>query len=120
MIDATPSITEIQKDPKRSFNYKAVQVLVAVMSDIRTVYVPAEIANDVPNFLENVFKYGQNIFQEAEDMPSVSVGDIIKIEGSGSWPSTYWRVDAVGFSAVEKRDWYKAKSTPPVFPRMVD
>jgi hypothetical protein len=29
-------------------------------------------------------------------------------------------VDDIGFKAVDKKDWHKAKSTPPVFPRLSD
>jgi hypothetical protein len=114
----TPSTQEIAKDPEKYSKYKIVDVLLADYSDIRKVYVPLDVAEDVPNFLENVFKYGQNDFQDDEDFTSLSVGDIIKIKGDVNWESTYWMIDNIGFKAVAKEDWDKIEQAPPRHPNL--
>ncbi len=52
-----------------------------------------EALNEV---LENVFKYGQNDFQEQDDKPSVSVGDVIQLK------DRYFMVRGVGFKEISK------------------
>ena len=47
--------------------------------------------------LDNVFKYGQNDFQE-QDKPSVSVGDIIQLK------DRYFMVMGVGFKEISKKE----------------
>lgn len=42
--------------------------------------------------LESVFYYGQNDFQSQDDIPSVSVGDVILLNGQE------YRVESLGFS----------------------
>ena len=49
--------------------------------EIREVDIPlAIIPDDTEDILETVYKYGQNEIQ-AKDCPSVSMGDIILLEG---------------------------------------
>ena len=67
------SIKEIEAAKHHTNDYMKVEVHLAKSGYCRSVYVPREIANDVPNFLSNVFKFGQNDFQPSEEDCSVSV-----------------------------------------------
>lgn len=70
---------------------------------IRKVTIPdAEIGTDdqfnltTEDVLDLVFKWGQNDFQPQHNLPSVSVGDVIRIpDGCGGWDA--YRVEPVGF-----------------------
>jgi len=73
---------------------------------IRTVVIPAAEgvgqATESPFWrdltrdqkLDHIFYYGQNDFQPVANHRSVSVGDIIRLEGKR------YRVDAVGFTEI--------------------
>ncbi len=61
---------------------------------VRIVEVPDDEIENLPDsgILEKIFHYGQNDFQPQEILPSVSVGDIIKLR-----QHEYWMVLATGF-----------------------
>lgn len=58
--------------------------------------------------LDHIFYYGQNDFQPATNRRSVSVGDIIRLEGRR------YRVDAVGFNEIPEPA--SAITSPPFSP----
>ena len=70
--------------------------------NIRIVEVPDNEIQDKPDnvILEKVFHYGQNDFQsQSRCLPSVSVGDIIKIR-----ELEYWIVLSTGFKQMTPQE----------------
>jgi hypothetical protein len=63
---------------------------------IRTVSLPEPITPQTPRhqLLEEVFYWGQNDFQPDPDLPSVSVGDVVELDGHG------YRCGALGWKEV--------------------
>jgi hypothetical protein len=69
---------------------------------IRTVRIPEDHlpkqGAGIEEVLEAVFMYGQNDFQP-QPMPSVSVGDVVRIpDGYGGWDA--YRVEGAGWSKL--------------------
>jgi hypothetical protein len=76
---------------------------------IRNVEIPDKEyefakAESVMNVLELVFKYGQNDFQpqNMQNMPSVSVGDVV-----GCYDGQYWMVMGTGWKGLSKEEFDK-------------
>lgn len=59
-----------------------------------------ELSSKVMEALEEVFKMGQNEFQQ-RPCPSVSMGDVIEFEVGGH---KYWQVKASGFRALSQEE----------------
>ena len=80
---------------------------------IREVDIPdLELTNDAilstkeSLTLEGVFHYGQNDFQPVPNRCSVSVGDVIELNGE------YFAILAVGFRKITSKDFDKLPDTP--------
>jgi hypothetical protein len=62
---------------------------------IRIVRVPLDELDGIPaHDLERIFYWGQNDFQNVAGRCSVSVGDVVRINGDR------WRVDLTGWTKV--------------------
>ena len=78
-------------------------------NEIRTVFVPEDEysrAQSTDEILNLVFQYGQNDVQPQKH-PSVSVGDVIELEG------TYWLVKGVGFKKMTPQELEEYLKIPP-------
>lgn len=74
-----------------------VLMLVFMDGETRTVHVNDELINDgtsVDELLGLVYHWGQNDFQPVKDRCSVSVGDVIVLDGNN------WLVMPMGFSQM--------------------
>ena len=62
----------------------------------RIVTIPKEFVSDnEPALLDHTFYYGQNDFQPSDTKRSVSVGDIINLNGKK------FQIDMLGFSEIK-------------------
>lgn len=75
--------------------------------DVREVEIPDDEVEDAVSshevyatdaILNLVYHYGQNDFQPIYNKPSVSVGDVIELDGK------YWMVAPIGFKSITQEE----------------
>lgn len=70
----------------------------------REIKIPAsEEVSTLDCLLNAAFHWGQNDFQPVPNLPSLSYGDLIKVEGYGDWDGTYI-VKRIGFGVPRVTD----------------
>ena len=81
--------------------------------EIREVDIPdvnVKQAEDIYDFLELVFHYGQNDFQPMS-MPSISVGDVAEYKVGDQ---KYWIVASAGFRPISEDEFQKYSAEAPL------